>query len=426
MATPDGGVEIDARALFDLTVQCLDTLHQQLTVLGIHPAGVGASAFWHSFLGIDKDGEPTTNIIHLFDTRSEAQVEELKRHVDPVAAHRRTGAVIHTSYWPAKLMWLAANRPEACARTVAWLSFPEYFLHRITGQWRNSVSMASGSGLWNQHLCRYDEEMLSVLPIKREQLAPVETFDQPVSSLTAEFAARWPVLNGIPWFPASGDGACDNIGSGCSTPDRFALMVGTSGAIRVVIAANQIEIPKGIWCYRVDAKRFILGGALSNGGDVFEWTKRTLNLPPDAEAQLATRAPGCHHARGGGGGGFRRRQRGVALSFRRVYKLMTTSFREPAKIVASGGALSHSKVWSQMMADAMGRRMLACEEPEASGRGAAEQMKLVSGFDHVSTALGDTFEPRPENTKIYSALLERDDQLFASLYGDSPVHSLLR
>ncbi len=457
VATPDGGVEIDPRALFDLTVECLDALHGQVTALGIHPAALGASAFWHSFLGIDKDGEPTTNIIHLFDTRSGAQVEELKRRVDAVAVHARTGAVIHTSYWPAKLMWLAANRAEACARTVAWLSFPEYFLRRITGQWRNSMSMASGSGLWNQHLSCYDEEMLSVLPIRREQLAPIETLDQPVTGLTPEFAARWPLLHGIPWLPASGDGACDNIGSGCSTPDRFALMVGTSGAMRVVIRDERVEIPEGIWCYRIDAKRFILGGAISNGGDVFKWATRTLNLPPQAEAQIERRAPGCHHLSmlpffAGERSPYWRPDiraailglslsttpldilqatlEAVALRFRQIYKLLTGRFAAPKEIIASGGALLHSDVWRRMMADAIGRRVVTCLEREASGRGAAmlaaEQLKLISGFDSLSTALGDAFEPHPENTAIYASLLDRDDALFSAVYGDSPVHSLVR
>jgi gluconokinase len=453
---PDGGVEIDPPTLFDLTVDCLDGLHQQLASLGIGPSGVGASAFWHSFLGIDQEGEPTTNIIHLFDTRSGAQVEELKRRVDPIAIHARTGAVIHTSYWPAKLMWLAQNRPDACARTVAWLSFPEYFLRRVTGQWRNSISMASGSGLWNQHLSRYDEELISILPISLEQLAPLETLDQPVVSLLPEFAKRWPLFHGIPWFPASGDGACNNIGSGCTGPDRFALMVGTSGAMRVVIPTEKIAIPEGIWCYRVDSSRFILGGAVSNGGDVFKWATRTLNLPPQPEAQIECRTPGCHRITvlpffGGERSPYWRPDiraailglslsstpidilqatlEGAALSFRRIYTLLTGHFPEPNEIIGSGGALLHSSVWSQMMADAMGRRIVSCPEPEASCRGAAmlaaEQMKLISDLGRFSPPDGATFEPRRGNTSIYARLQKQDDALFNALYRDSAANSLI-
>ena len=88
----------------------------------------------------------------------------------------------------------------------------------------------------------------------------------------------------MPWFPALGDGACDNIGSGCLTPDRFALMVGTSGAMRAVCEHGSMRIPPGLFCYRVDRRRFVLGGALSNGGEVYHWMKRTLSLPDGARS----------------------------------------------------------------------------------------------------------------------------------------------
>ena len=35
-----------------------------------------------------------------------------------------------------------------------------------------------------------------------------------------------------------GDGAANNIGGGCSTKDKIALMIGTSGAMRVVFAGE--------------------------------------------------------------------------------------------------------------------------------------------------------------------------------------------
>src|SRR5580698_6739538 len=107
--------------------------------------------------------------------------------------------------------------------------------------------------------------------------------DQEQTKLSPGFAARWPQLDGIPWFPALGDGACDNVGSGCTKRDRYALMVGTSGAIRASERADSITIPSGLFCYRLDRKRFVLGGALSNGGEVFAWMRKTLQLPPADE-----------------------------------------------------------------------------------------------------------------------------------------------
>ena len=162
-------------------------------------------------------------------------MEELKKRLDPTAAHARTGCVLHTSYWPAKLLWLAAERKEAFAATARWLSFGEYLYERVCGRPALSSSMASGSGIWNQNSQRLRRETLAVLPVRREQLFPRPELDQAPNRLSDEFKAKWPLFDGIPWFPAVGDGACNNIGSGCITPDRFSLMVGTSGAMRAVL-----------------------------------------------------------------------------------------------------------------------------------------------------------------------------------------------
>src|SRR5207302_9384933 len=159
-----------------------------------------------------------------------------------------------------------------------------------------SVSMISGSGLWNQNQSDYDAGILSVLPIERSQLADVEQMDRPLNELRPDYQSQWPQFAGIPWFPSLGDGACDNVGSGCITPSRFALMVGTSGAMRAVCESGSIRIPPGLFCYRVDRQRFVLGGALSNGGEVYAWMKQRLTLPPDdqMESQLAAMEPVAH------------------------------------------------------------------------------------------------------------------------------------
>ncbi len=172
-----------------------------------------------------------------------------------------------------------------------WLSFPEYLSEKLFGRARSSTSMLSATGLWNQNKNDYDADTLAALPIGREQLPDPATFDEPQTDLATQ---NWPAFRGAKWFPALGDGACNNLGSGCISRERASLMVGTTGAMRLVVEAPSIEIPRGLWCYRVDSKRFVIGGALSNGGEVFAWAKRTLQLPKDQEARLEAAVPGSH------------------------------------------------------------------------------------------------------------------------------------
>ena len=447
--TSDGCAEVEADLLLALTCDCLDTLHAQMTQHNLQPAAVAISTFWHCFLGVDRHQNPTTPIIHLFDTRSQAQVELLKTTFNTAWLHAITGCMPHTSYWPAKLLWLRDKRPDAFQKTTRWLSVGEYLLLKLTGSPAESISMLSATGLWDQRKNDYCEELLRFLAINRAQLAPVDTLDEPRRSLFPEFAARWPLFNGIPWYPAYGDGACNSVGSGCVSPRQFALMVGTSGAMRAIVKQNEVPIPYGIWCYRVNRERFILGGAVSNGGGVFGWATRTLNLPPDAEAIIAARDPGVHgltvlpYLAGERSPYWRPDLRamitgislstsptdllqalleGVSLRFKQIYGLLKQPFGEPDEVVASGGALLHSKVWLQMMADSLGHRVLHCTEAEASSRGAAmiaaEQMGLLSSLEDVPVEIGATFDPQPERTTKFERLLARDAWLFNTFYGN--------
>jgi gluconokinase len=80
--TPEGGVELEADQLVDISLRSLHTIHEQLREARLKPAAVGFSSFWHSLLGVDRAENPTTPLLHLFDTRSASQVEELKQRLD--------------------------------------------------------------------------------------------------------------------------------------------------------------------------------------------------------------------------------------------------------------------------------------------------------------------------------------------------------
>ncbi len=436
-----GGAEIDGATLAELTIDCVDDLHRQVHSAGLRIAAVAGSAFWHSFLGVGENGRPTLPILHLLDTRSAEEVARVPNR------HAVTGCVPHSSYWPAKLLWLAKHRAAEFAATRRWLSFPEFLFEKLFGRSRASTSMLSATGLWDQNANDYDADSVQTAGIDRAQLADIRDLDQPLCELLPEYRAMWPLFDGIPWFPALGDGACSNLGCGAVSPDRFALMVGTTGAMRTVVEAANLRIAPGLWCYRTDSKRFVMGGALSNGGDVFAWMKRTLVLPKDIEARLETATPGSHNLTllpffsGERSPYWRADLRGViagltqstepfdilraalesvSLRFREIYGALAERFGPPREIIATGGALLNSPAWTQMMADAVGRPLIACTEPEASCRGAAlwalERIGMIPDVGALAASTGATFDPRAEFAAAYDGLLASQRALYRKIY----------
>src|SRR5207302_8763173 len=105
----------------------------------------------------------------------------------------------------------------------------------------------------NVPTCTWDDAVLTALGLDEAHLSPI------VPLTPGAAAVRWPALKNVPWLPAVGDGACSNLGAGCSTPERFALMVGTSGAERAAwTPVDEFGIPWGAWCYRIDERRAVI------------------------------------------------------------------------------------------------------------------------------------------------------------------------
>src|SRR5690606_34581506 len=179
----------------------------------------------------------------------------------------------------------------------AWASFAEFLEWRLFGRRRCSLSMASGSGLLHVHRLEWDPEALEMAGVRSDALPELVDTDAPLRGLLREHAARWPELAGIDWFPALGDGACANLGSGAVGLERIGVTVGTSAAARALWRPDgPVEVPEGLWTYRLDRRWWIAGGALSNGGSGVAFLRGLLALPPEREweAAVAGMEPDSH------------------------------------------------------------------------------------------------------------------------------------
>src|SRR5262249_37443480 len=217
------------------------------------------------------------------DTRSAPEAQVLRSALDDAAMHARTGCHLHSSYWPAKLRWLAREHPEF-VRVARWGSFGEFLELNLFGEATTSVSMASGTGLFDQAAGRWDLEALAAAELDEQRLFPLTDRAGPRRGLRAPWASRWPALRTATWFPAVGDGAASNAGPGCVGRPRIAPNGGTSAALRVV-TAEPAALPPGLWRYRVDRNRAIGGGATSEGGNIYAWCRQVLRLGSDEEVE---------------------------------------------------------------------------------------------------------------------------------------------
>ncbi len=448
--TPDGGAEIPAEALFQYTAQCLDSILEQATAQGGTVRAVGISTFWHSLVGIDSYGNALTPIYMWADTRSAPQADRLRLELDELALHRRTGCRIHPSYYPSKLVWLRETQPNLYHSVARWVSPSEYLFGRLFGAQaiRVSVSMASGTGLMNQERCEWDSTALGQYGLEEAQFSPIINLNEPSRGLRKEFAERWQALKEVPFFPAVGDGACGNVGSGCTSPERFAINLGTSGAVRVLWRESQLPTrpiqPSGCWHYRIDKERPLIGTAFSDGGNVYLWLQESLKLP-SLEAQeryIESAVPGGHglvflpFMSGERGMNWNPKARSaligmnldtspldvvhavmeaIAMRFALAVGQLSDLFPQVQEVIASGGVLSKSPAWAQMFADAIGQPITLTEEPEASSRGAAQlamEAEGTLGSSDWQTRMGKTYLPNATRFARYQELLAEQERYY--------------
>jgi gluconokinase len=446
----DGAVEVDADDVANLTFNAMDGALAYLPVGG-SIAAVGFSTLWHTLLGVDGSGRPMTPVIGWNDARATDAALSLRSHLDGERVHQRTGAMLHPSYPPARIAWLRATQPELFHRVDRWMSLPEYLWLRLTGSHVADVSIAAGSGLLNRFTLEWDDEVCDAVGITPHQLgtvaagssAMVPGYEVPLTGGSRDSppgGGRWPQLRDAIWRLPVGDGACANIGSGCTDARSIALSIGTSAAMRVVVHGTG-AIPAGLWSYRLDGETALLGGAISNGGIVRSWLRSLLKLPDDdveLDTLLSARQPAAHgldmlpflagertpdwplHATAVIAGLraatspldlLQAGLESVAYRLLLVRRLIVAAAPSATTLVASGGAIRQSPYWAQLLTDVFGEPIQVAADAETSSRGAALLALRAAGeiADLVSLppVSATTLEPDARRHRAHAAAFVR-------------------
>ncbi|MGC2236258.1 MAG: gluconokinase [Pyrinomonadaceae bacterium] len=448
-ATDEGGAEIDAAEAFGQIVKAIDDVLKKAEKIKGEIGHVAASSFWHSLVGVDAKGKPTTKVFGWAENRAAKYVSALRENLDEREIHNRTGARFHSSYWTAKLAWLGKDFPKVFAKTEKWLSFSDFVALRLFDEPQTSVSMASGTGIFDIRKCVWDAELLEFLKIKQSNLPGIVAEDAQTFALNKTYAKRWERLKNAKWFAAIGDGAANNIGAGCVEKSKAALMIGTSGAMRVAFAGEPPrEIPDGLWCYRIDRKRIITGGALSDGGGLYRWLKDNLKLngtDDEIENEIEKRGAGAHNLTflpflaGERSTGYFESAAGailglhsstdaidivqaalesVAYRFAEIFDQLNDVVKI-RDIIASGGALRESPVWTQIISDILAQNMSLPDTREASSRGAVllalEMIGKIESIADLKTPRGREFKFDKKHHAIYKKARIRHENFYRLL-----------
>jgi len=416
----EGRAELDPFELLRQTKACVKNALSGWNAI----SGVGVSCFWHSLLGTDAEGNPLTPIYTWADSRCGEDAARLREEFSERDVHGRTGCMMRSSFWPAKLRWLRRTDRTRFRRVRYWMSPAEWVQWRMTGKSRCAYGMATGTGLFNPSQLTWDPGMLEACEFDADRMLPL-----------GDEAEKW---QGVPWFPAIGDGAASNLGSGAYRAGLGAINVGTSAALRIMKEGAEVKAPFGLFAYRVDARRYLVGGAVSNAGNLHAWCLRELKLGNDAaqiERQLAARpapehgltvlpfwtaerAPTWDEEAQGVIVGLKQSTTALdllqAITEGFYFRLATIAEmiageKQPKWIVAGG--ILKSKSALRRLASVMGRPLYSNPEPEASLRGAAVFALEKLGLPITDLKYGAAVLPSASIHRIYKTERARQTEL---------------
>lgn len=404
----DGTETIATETFIDSIVTAIDGCLKRLPAGAVIDA-IGTSCFWHSIIAVDTLGTAQSPILLWSDRRSASTLDDLRKE-DP-GLPDTTGCPWHTSFAIAKIEWWKRNKIGNATR---WLSPTEYLEAELfVDAGGPSTSMASASGCFDQARQRW-------LPQYEDDLQPVS--DTVCQVLKPQYQVRWPKLIGVPWVPGIGDGAAANLGTGCWKHGNITLTVGTSVALRRCVEGDMPSRPGGLWRYQLGRGYWLLGGASSNGGSVWQWCLDTFKFDVNALNHLRNepsrvvvlpyysgeRAPWWqdHITASISGLTAGTRPEEIVLAHLEAIAVHTSwiaaslDVTDQSILYASGNALQQSSLLAQCLADACNCSLILQDSGEQSLIGAARwAMHTVCGISLtpnapslVSTSITSTSE----------------------------------
>ena len=433
--------EQDPEVVFAAVLRTFSAVVAQLAAVGSEITGVCFSSAMHSLIAMDVDGNPLTNCIIWADTRSKVYATNLKESVIGHDIYLHTGTPLHPMSPLPKLRWLRDHEPELFKQTAKFIGIKEYVFFRLFGEYKIDFSIASATGLFNIFRFEWHIDSLELAGITRDKLPEPVPSTYTFRNMKPEYATLLNIPASLPFVIGASDGCLANLGSNAVRPGDAVVTIGTSGAVRVMASEPSTDIQERIFSYILTPERFVLGGAVNNGGVVLRWfrdnfypmeaalakqenkeiynqmNEKAAAVPPGADGLiflpylLGERAPiwdpsaracffGVHynHTRAHF---LRALMEGVMFNVYSVGRALEQTTGPISAIYANGG-FSRSSLWVQMLADIFNKEVHLTDTHEGSALGAAMlgmyALGLITSLEEaaVMVRVNQTFTPDPK------------------------------
>lgn len=357
---------------------------------------IGLSGQTPTVVCADEHGNATFPALIWQDNRAEKEAQELKEKFGNPLPLIGTSLPWAASACPAKMFWLAKNKPEVVQKTK-WIFQPKDFVgFHMTGE---SVSDAwSSKGLCNVLTSSPIHELLDYVGWKKTVVPEIRQGYESRGGISASGAGFFGLPEGIPVSVGWSDAMTGMLALGVMTKPTSFIITGTSA---IVGSSSRITPNDGRNLYVIPESCSplpITYGPTQTSGGAINWLSELLGISADELITLGSddnsirvpqflpyiageRAPlwrndirgrfldiDVAHAKSS----FARSvMEGISWAERQVVEEAERITNQSIDEVVLGGHAGNDKRWEKVRTRTLGRRTLRYEDPDTTTRGSA-------------------------------------------------------
>lgn len=456
ISTVPGQAEHDAELWWQATIKAVSEAIQELDPQQIKAIGVGCT---NGLIAVDKDGKPIRPAIMLWDQRALPEVERIKERLGAEKVFSVTGNPLAPgAYSLPTLLWLKHHEPASYEAAHKLMVPGGYLVARLTGEFTIDHSRASTTLLFDIRARRWNPQFLSELDIDEQKLPRPVGCDEVVGTVTQEAARQTGLAAGTPVVGGCMDTIGASLGTGVLDEGQCFIIMGTAARVAGPLGADSFDhrfmncthVTEGCWQYI---------GAINGVGSALRWLRDTFGQLEQAEAeaqgrdvydliteQAANSPPGSKgllflpylagertpiwdpYARGvffgvtlghNRGDFFNSVLEGAALAIRHVVELLEDENNLTIRELHIGGAAASSRVWNQIIANVLNKKVVSLTQSHTEVLGAAllagVGLKLYDNYREAvsrTVVTGPVYEPDPLAHESYAKLFPMYKQLY--------------
>ena len=433
--------EEDAHEIWTKAKLCISTITDKISKESI--IGLGITAQGDGLWMINENGEPVRNGCCFCDGRAGEQFARWNQDGTSRKVFDLTGTRLFTGNQCCILKWMDEHEPASLSRAKYIMHLKDYLFYKLTGKVTTEVTDQSLIFL-NMKTGRYDDRLFELYGLQkyRSKYPPIKTAAENKAYIAPEIAGKLGL--GVNTLVTSGpmDVAACALGAGVVQKGHCCSIIGTAALHEMVIedpCADQIY--SGMTVFHAVSGKYLRLMASLAGTPNQDWVLNTLGggLKQEAKEQgkkvyayldevvssvpIGARGVMYHpYLLAGGerapftdpnarasftgisvkntlGDILRACFEGVAYAMLDCYLHMPL---EVEQITLCGGGVK-SSVWSQILADAVGKKVVTVKGEELGAKGTVIHNAVVQGiYKDYQQAIEETVAPE----KVYECNME--------------------